>query len=93
MMFGSNYHKPFAGVGDDCKAGVANDLNIISKHDSKLKKTGRIKRRSTTQKWVKGFQNAFQNGADIWKQAIQKLIDKWIPICIALGDDAKTTPK
>ena len=46
-----------------------------------------------------GFPNSFPNGADIREKAIQKLIDKWIPICIALAADfqcfvyAKTEPK
>ena len=48
MMFESNYHNYFAGVGDGAKAGVANGKQIISKQDSKLKKIGRRKRRATT---------------------------------------------
>ena len=47
MMFESNYDNCLAGVGDSARAGVANGKNIISKHDSKLKKIGRRKRSAT----------------------------------------------
>ena len=39
------------------------------------------------QTWFKGFPNGFQNVADIPKKAIQKMIEKWIPICIASGSE------
>ena len=48
MMLKSNYDNRFGGVGIDVKAGAAVGKIIICKHDSKLKKIGKTKRRATT---------------------------------------------
>ena len=48
MMLESNYDKRVARVGVDAKAGAANGKIIICKHDSKLKKIGKSKRRGTS---------------------------------------------
>ena len=48
MMMRSNYDNRLAGVGGAAKAGGANGKIIICKHDSKLKKIGKSKRRPTT---------------------------------------------
>ena len=94
MMLESNYDKRFAGVGVGAKAGVANGKIIICKHDSTLKKIGKSKNRATTldrspvfgaKSGSKAFQVALIMGP-IFGKTNHKLIDKWIPICIAFGD-------
>ena len=45
MMLESNYDNRFAGVGVGAKRGAANGKIIICRHDPKLKKVGRSKRR------------------------------------------------
>ncbi len=47
MMLESNYDNRFVGVGGDAKAGAANGKIIICKHDSKLQKIGKSKRKAT----------------------------------------------
>ena len=47
-MLESNYDNRFAGVGNGVNVGAANGKIIICKHDSKLKKIGKTKRRATT---------------------------------------------
>ena len=47
MMLRSNYDNGLAGVDGGAKVGVANGKIIICKHDSKLKKIGKSKRRAT----------------------------------------------
>ena len=48
MMFESNYDNRLPAPCYGAKAGAANGKQIIVKHDSKFKKTGKNKRRATT---------------------------------------------
>ena len=48
MMLRSNYDIRLAGVGGGAKGGAAKGKIIIGKHDCKLKKIGKTKRRATT---------------------------------------------
>ena len=47
MILESNYGNRFAGVGVAAKASVANGKIIVCKHDSKLKKIGKTKRKAS----------------------------------------------
>ena len=96
MMLESNYDNRFAGLGVGAKAGVANGNIIICEHDSKLKKIGKIKRRAITLDFsvvfgVKRGSKASQMVPKMepisGKKQSNKMIEKWIPICIASGTD------
>ena len=92
MLLVSNYDSRLGGLGDGAKTGAANGKQIISKQDSKLKKIGKSNHFGfitcfRSQKWFEALPNGFQNEADVRTKSIQKLIDKWIPICIASGCD------
>ena len=85
MMIRSNYDNRLGGVDGGAAAGADNGKMIICKHDCKLKKIGKTKRRATTLDGSRDFeaksvskasQNGSQNGADIRQNAIHKLIDK-----------------
>ena len=92
-MLESNYDNRLAGVGVGAKAGPANGKIIICKHDSKLKKIGKTKRRATTLDSspflrAKSCSKVAPKMEPISGQkAIHKLIDKWISICMASGGD------
>ena len=95
MMLSSNYDNRLDGVDGGATAGVANGKIIICEHDSELKKIDRPKEEPPPwlvplflePKVIRSLPKWVRNGADFQTKAIQKLIDKWIPICIASRRD------
>ena len=91
-MFDSNYLICLAGVGLVPRLLL---LLVFEKRFEEGKDTKEQKKSNPlgsapcfwSQKCFKGCPNGIQNEAHIRKKAIQKLIDKWIPICIASGLD------
>ena len=92
MMFELNYLICFVGVGLVARPVlllVLNKKKEVGKDRKEQKKSNPSRSAPCfwSQKWFKGFPNESQNEAHIRKKGIQKLIDKWIPICIASGLD------